>query len=476
MITKIMNAAILIIFAWSPVRAQVSSTEKVLYLESPIVGNSSEGEINTQLSKIAIDIILKHKTYEIVFGIPSDVKKVEKDVHQLSLIATYDPKNFYYQFNFTILDAKNGKIYKQLMKSNIERRLFFYKARMSLYELFWGPEYVKEKLPEIRKESVHDRANLNGDQKKNLEQQFDLNQQPTSTQRPTGPQSARAANKPDSKEKRRPGIYDDLDELQQEIQEKLREDGSDTKNDEANKDGIPDSGVQEEKSGGGNLGPLALSGPRGKRFYYGIKYQNVYNRSKYIIGVKNNYNFVGPYVLLRSNVNDYNADDFLFSFNYLKGLIKQGDYKVPWLIDLQAAYVKVPKLLGIELYLGIHYHDLQFINIYSDVSGLMLYRSQLGWFWWGVGLSFDLWGAYIDNHLFVSKLMYAKTDFLAGAMQLDGSAAGFVSNIPLGTSYALVLRSFGMILNSPTSSKFEYTEAQVSLSFTWFRKSEDAKQ
>ena len=429
------------------------------------------------LSKIAIDIILKHKTYEIVFGIPNDVKKMEKDVHQLNLIATYDPKGLYYHFKFTITDAKNGKIFKQVIKGEIERRLFFYKARMSLYELFWGPEYVKEKLADIRKESISDRNNLDGDQKKNIEQQFDHNQQVAPNARPIAGPDARPANRPTPKDKRRPGIYDDLDELQKEIQEKLQEDGGENaSNDEKNAENLDNANAQEEKGGGGNMGPLSLSGPRGKRFYYGIKYQNIYNRSKYIIGVRNNYNLVGPYVLLRSNVNDYNADDFLFSFNYLKGLVRQGDYKVPWLLEFQAAYVKVPKLLGIELYLGIHFHDMHFINIYSDVSGLMLYESQVGWLWWGAGLSFELWGAYIDNHLFVSKLMYAKTDFLGGAMQLDGSAAGLVSNIPLGKSYALVLRSFAMILNSPTSSKFEFTEAQVSLSFTWFSKSEEAKK
>ena len=120
-----------------------------------------------ELSRLALQIIVKTEKYEILFNeVPTNTLTESEEKNSPKVIAIKfkvtkqerTRNDSYFKFEFYLEDIKTNKKIKRVLRQKVLGRRFLFESRLALYELFYGKDYLKKNKDKIIKEAKEDKT------------------------------------------------------------------------------------------------------------------------------------------------------------------------------------------------------------------------------------------------------------------------------------------------------------------------------
>lgn len=425
----------------------LAADQTYLQVSRPIItGIKNSAFISEQTLKLAQQTIWKNGKFHPLISNQVSNSKSQK------LTLNIDRSKGLTKIDFNII-TNEGQIISNAWAAGVEDRFILLQVRLSLYELFYGKQAIKESLNKLQNQvknpetlaEKNEAAEANAKEiDTDLDKEIrtlikaagvniDLSMKPFATSTSLSDSislqdaieliNEKSLEQKKKTSKRADEFKINLNELRMSINIALKS----NKQNEKKKENIKLSKEDEDKEI--NEDPLAIltkkDSPKEKeaefnkterirasRTIFDLAYMNKNSESEYLITTKNNYNFFGFRYTYRKNMADNAGDDLVLSLHYLKSIgSKAQEYKVPSLINTYAQYLWAPKWLPVDLFAGIHYENQPFINLERLNEGLLAGENKI--LWWQLGLEriFEIKKRRLYVNLSHFKSLYTTSSF-----------------------------------------------------------------
>lgn len=378
--------------------------------------------------------------------------------------------------NFSIY-TNEGNIISKAWATGIEERFILLQVRLTLYELFYGKQQIKEVLNKIQKKELE--KNKAENQKENTANNEDLNEverdiytliksagvNVSLTMKPFSTSSSltdsiefedatlmlqESLDAQKKKSKRADEFKVNLSALRLSINIALKN-NQESKEEKKKKEKVikeeeEKKSLDEEISAKNSAkAPEELFNAkfdkdmrdRNIRHIIDYVYMNKNSETDYLINTKNNFNFTGLRYTYRKNVYDNRGDDYVFSLHYLKSIgSKEEKYNVPAIINGYLQYLFAPKWLPFDLFGGIHFENQPFINLEKYNEGLKSGENQILWYQVGFERVFEVKKKKVILNYSYFKTLFAMNSYdiknLSGTKQFIEAKMDFYDNYRIG--------------------------------------------